>query len=80
MKTTSKENLLGINFRRLLLSASAMLSLGAFAAPMNPKPFTVDNDGESITIMRMGDEHYHFTQTQDGYMIGQDSTGTYLLP
>ena len=34
---------------------------GAFAYPSNPVLRTVDNDGDSLSIRTIGDEHYRFT-------------------
>lgn len=55
------------------------LALSGFlwAAPENPTPYVIDNQGDSLTIRRMGDEHYNFAQTIDGYLILQDSTGCF---
>lgn len=53
------------------------LFAGAEAAPFNPTPKTIDNDGDSVTLQKLGDEHYHFTRTIDGYLLEQDSNGVY---
>ena len=63
--------------KRMLFAATAMLSANAFAAPFNPNPFKVSNQGDTITIQRIGDEHYNFTQTTDGHLIEKDTTGVY---
>lgn len=61
----------------LMLMASSMMTMSALAAPLNPKPIKVDNAGETITIQRLGDEHFRYTMSADGRLIGQDSTGVY---
>lgn len=49
----------------------------AFAYPMNPTPYVYDNQGDSVTLRKTGDEHYHRTQTIDGYLVVSDSLGVY---
>lgn len=49
----------------------------AMAAPFNPTPRTIDNGSDSVTIQKLGDEHYNFTRTIDGYLLEQDSNGVY---
>lgn len=53
------------------------LVTGAFAYPFNPTPRTVVNDGDTITIRTFGDEHYHFTQTDDEILINKGEDGVY---
>ena len=36
---------------------------------MNPLPTTIDNGGDSLTIRTVGDEHYRYTQTEDGVLV-----------
>lgn len=52
---------------------------GAFAYPSNPVLRTVDNDGDSLSIRTIGDEHYRFTQTEDGFLVSRDSNGVYFF-
>lgn len=52
---------------------------GAFAYPSNPVLRTVDNDGDSLSIRTIGDEHYRFTQTEDGFLVTRDSNGVYFF-
>lgn len=54
------------------------LATGLWAAPENPTPYVVDNQGDSLTIRRLGDEHYNFVQTIDGFLILQDSAGCFF--
>lgn len=44
---------------------------------MNPLPTTIDNGGDSLTIRTVGDEHYRYTQTEDGVLVVCDSNGVY---
>lgn len=44
---------------------------------MNPLPTTIDNGGDSLTIRTVGDEHYRYTQTEDGVLVVSDSNGVY---
>ncbi|MCQ2096723.1 MAG: M6 family metalloprotease domain-containing protein [Fibrobacter sp.] len=53
------------------------LAANLWAEPENPTPYVVDNQGDTLTIRRMGDEHYNFAQTIDGFLIIQDSTGCF---
>ena len=52
---------------------------GAFAAPANPVLRTIDNDGDSLSIRTIGDEHYRFTQTEDGFLVMRDSSGVFFF-
>ena len=52
---------------------------GTFASPSNPVLRTVDNDGDSLSIRTIGDEHYRFTQTEDGFLVTRDSNGVYFF-
>lgn len=65
------------SFVQAALVSSALFSAYLYAAPENPTPITVDNDGDTIVIRKMGDEHYRFTQTPDGYMVVRDAKGVY---
>ncbi len=53
------------------------LTSNLWAEPENPTPYTIDNQGDTLTIQRYGDEHYNFVQTIDGFLIIQDSTGCF---
>ncbi|MCF0225526.1 MAG: M6 family metalloprotease domain-containing protein [Fibrobacter sp.] len=48
-----------------------------FAHPVNPRPFSVENQGDSLTLRAYGDERYRFMATEDGYLVLQDSLGTF---
>lgn len=48
------------------------------AAPINPQPYEVDNQGEAIVVQRIGDEQFSVTQTLDGHWIAKDSQGVYF--
>lgn len=47
------------------------------AFPENPVFFTVDNAGDSLTIRNVGDEHYRYTETLDGYLVIRGEDGVY---
>lgn len=47
------------------------------AFPENPVFFTVDNAGDSLTIRNVGDEHYRYTETFDGYLVIRGEDGVY---
>lgn len=54
-----------------------MFSANAFAYPEYPILRTVENGGDSLTIRTIGDEHYRYTQTEDGVLVVADSNGVY---
>lgn len=60
----------------LFLGASALVS-SLSAAPADPTPFTVDNAGDSLTLREVGDEHYSYYQTLDGYLVIPDAEEVY---
>ncbi len=48
------------------------------AIPAKPGVQTVEQpDGTTITILMHGDEYFHFTTTEDGYLIRQNANGVY---
>ena len=50
----------------------------AVARPAAPGVTTVKNsDGSSLSFLRFGDEHYHFLETEDGYLVTDDGKGGY---
>lgn len=59
--------------------AVGALSAVSFAYPLNPLPRTVDNGGDSLAIRTLGDEHYRYTQTEDGFLVVADSAGIYYF-
>ena len=61
----------------LLLASASFLTAGLWAAPANPTPYSVWNDGDSLTLRNLGDEHYRYTQTIDGYLVVSDSNGIF---
>lgn len=63
-------------FFKPVLMAS-FCAAGSFAAPMNPAPFSYDNQGDTVTLQKLGDEHYRITQTSDGYLVVKDPLGVY---
>jgi M6 family metalloprotease-like protein len=66
--------------KAILLSAALVgLSLSlASAKPMSPFPMTkAQPGGDSLTYYERGDESYHYFESMDGYLLIQDSTGTF---
>ncbi len=59
------------NLYKLVLTAAVLLSsMLASAVPADTRPINVrQKDGTTITIIRYGDEFYHYTTTTDGYLI-----------
>lgn len=60
-----------------LLLGLALCSMPAVYAIMaNPNPITITQpDGSQLTIRLHGDESFHYTTTQDGYLIRKDVDG-----
>ena len=63
----------------LVVGVAGTLSVVSFAYPVNPSPRVVDNGGDSLTVRTLGDEHYRYTQTLDGFLVVADSARTVLL-
>ena len=57
----------------------AGLTAMSFAYPSNPVLRTIDNDGDSLSVRTLGDEHYRFTQTEDGFLVMRDSNGVFFF-
>ena len=50
-----------------------------FARPSSLSVQTVQNrDGSSVSIRHFGDEHFHYTETVDGYLVTGDGDGSYV--
>jgi len=64
-------------FSMLLALGCTVLISGAQAAPYNPAPYTVYNGGDSLTLQRIGDEHYSYTRTTDGILVLPGDDGIY---
>lgn len=51
----------------------------AVARPAEPGVTTVKNsDGSLLSFLKFGDEHYHFIETEDGYLVTEDGKGGYV--
>ena len=60
------------------LFACVLVSL-AGARPAEPGVTTVENsDGSLLSILQFGDEHYHFFETEDGYLVTENGVGGYV--
>lgn len=64
--------------RKLILGIIIPLCFApmAYAIMANPNPITITQpDGSQLTIRLHGDESFHYTTTQDGYLIRKDVDG-----
>lgn len=60
----------------LLLGLTLCSIPAAYAIMANPNPITITQpDGSQLTIRLHGDESFHYTTTQDGYLIRKDVDG-----
>ena len=64
--------------RIYLLGLLLVLSVSSFAMPAYPFPIKVKQpDGSELTIRIYGDEWFHYTTTDDGYLLQQQPNGVY---
>ncbi len=65
--------------KKLLLCLLAVLPLVVHAVPAKRGASYVATqpDGSSLTVLIVGDEHFHALLTTDSLMVGQDASGTY---
>ena len=66
-----------------VLTAIPMLIAGhAGAVPAKPGLITFDNGGKQIEVFLRGDEHSHYYETPDGFMLlrGDDGLFRYAVP
>lgn len=62
-----------------MAAAVGALVTQTFARPAAPNFQTVLNkDGSSVTIRHYGDEHFHYAETSDGYLVMRDTAGNYV--
>jgi hypothetical protein len=72
MKMVLDKFFVGVAFAGILASLS-------FARPAPPGVETVqNNNGSSVSVRYFGDEHYHYAETTDGYLVAIDSAGNYV--
>lgn len=66
----------------LLAAAALFTGIPAGAVPAKPGLLTFDNGGEQIEVFLRGDEHSHYYETPDGFMLlrGDDGHFRYALP
>lgn len=57
--------------------ALGLSATSALAHPVNPIPYTIDNQGDSLTIRKIGDEHYKATVTEDGFLVAKGTDGIF---
>ncbi len=53
-------------------------SIFAHPAPPNQLKTVKNADGSEVTVQSFGDEHYHYTTTEDGYLVVGDGNGSYV--
>lgn len=70
---------MGCFLKKSVVVALAICAGVVFARPASMAVQTVQNkDGSSVSIRHFGDEHYHFTETADGYLVTGDGEGNYV--
>ncbi|MDE5807010.1 MAG: hypothetical protein K2H76_02765, partial [Muribaculaceae bacterium] len=73
-----------MNLKAILLTGLiGGISTAAMAVPAKPGVRTyVQSDGSEISVMLIGDEHFHTYLTTDGLTVGRDAEGdfVYLSP
>lgn len=57
--------------------AALPLVMGAVPAMPIASYVATQPDGSSLTVLIVGDEHFHALLTTDSLMVGQDASGTY---
>lgn len=68
-----------MKFLTYTLCVIFLASSVAFARPAKPGVITTkQSDGSTLSIKQFGDEHYHFTTTEDDQLIVKDSSGIYV--
>ena len=62
-----------------MMAAVCALVIPANARPAAPGFQTVSNkDGSSVSIRHFGDEHYHYAETSDGFLVTGNGDGSYV--
>ena len=60
----------------LTILSFALIAAAAWAVPANPRPMPyVQPNGDTIMIRLVGDEHFHYNTTVDGYLIVKNAKG-----
>ena len=68
-----------MRIRTLITVFVCALTVPLFARPALPTVKTVLNsDGSAVSIRHFGDEHYHYTETADGFLVTGDGKGNYV--
>ena len=56
----------------------ALLPAAVLASPLDPSERrSVINDGDTLTLQDLGDEHYSVTRTEDGYLVVADEKNVF---
>ena len=59
--------------------ASLMFIVGALAVPANRKPIVVEQaDGTQVTVIKHGDEHFHYLTNEQGQWLKKDVNGNFV--
>lgn len=62
-----------------IVAAACTLVSQVCARPAAPGFQTISNkDGSSVSIRHFGDEHYHYAETSDGYLVMGNGDGSYV--
>lgn len=62
----------------LIIIVLLLINSDIYAIKAYPNPITVNQaDGTTLTIKLYGDEHFHYTTTEDGYLIRKDENGIF---
>ena len=68
-----------MKFLTYTLCVFFLASSVVFARPAKPGVITTkQSDGSTLSIKQFGDEHYHYTTTEDDQLIVKDSSGIYV--
>ena len=54
-----------------VLFSVLLMAGGALAAPFNPAPRKIDNGGDSLTVIFVGDERFFYVTTESGELLVQ---------
>ena len=60
-----------------VLFSVLLMAGGALAAPFNPAPRKIDNGGDSLTVIFVGDERFFYVTTESGELLVQGEGSIY---
>lgn len=64
-------------FSYFFLFSVLLMAGGALAAPFNPAPRKIDNGGDSLTVVFVGDERFFYATTESGELLAQGEGSIY---